>query len=423
MIVRMSKVEIVGPKSLLQEVLSFLQESGIFQIEPTTIGFIDVVTEEAIRYLLLDEKTLSERLFLESLRLKLDELFSYLPQIVVRKSYIEPLSVIDAVAKTVERHITDCKDLYQRRDVLQKEMAELSHYTIFLSTLESLLGGIKETPNLEFIGLTIKEPEAVEYLRGLISRLTDGRFELLTSTAEDGAIVGLITTEKAIAEKVKRALSDEHIPELSFPPSFSGLTFPEKITYLRKRISEGSSEIDAIDRKVEMFSRRWMPIYKRVREWMDERLSLIKATASVFETKMCFYVHGWMPSEDVEKLRNKLTVTFLGNVVLDEKKMLEEDLERVPVVLKNPSYFRPFELFTRLLPLPRYTSFDPTPFIGIFFPVFFGMILGDAGYGIILMITSLFMIKRFGEKRNIQDASKILLISSVYAIFFWYPLW
>ena len=42
----------------------------------------------------------------------------------------------------------------------------------------------------------------------------------------------------------------------------------------------------------------------------------------------------------------------------------------------------------RLLPTPRYTSIDPTPYVGIFFPLFFGMILGDAGYGLLLLLAA-----------------------------------
>jgi V/A-type H+-transporting ATPase subunit I len=418
MIVRMSKIEIVGPKGLLQGVLASLQESSVFQIEPTEAGFIESGAEEHIRSFLLDKETLSERLFLEDLRMKIDELFSYLPKISARKSYIEPVSIIDTVAKTIERHITDCRELYRKRESMQKEMKELNRYKIFLGTLESLLEGVSETANFEFIGITIKDPETVEPLRGLIFRLSRGRFELLTAAAEDGTLVGLITVERGISEKVKKSLSDEHIPELSFPPSFRGLTFTEKITFLRKRISEVSPGIEMIDREMEIFSHRWTPIYKRVMEWINERLSLLKATASVFETKMCFYIQGWMPSENVKELRGRLTDTSGGKVVLEEREMLEKDLEMVPVILRNPPFFRPFELFTKFLPLPRYTSYDPTPFMAIFFPVFFGMMLGDAGYGLVFLIVSLILTKRYGNKRNIQDAFRILLISSVYTIFF-----
>jgi V/A-type H+-transporting ATPase subunit I len=55
MIVKMSKVEIVGPKDLLQDVLSLLRDMGIFQIEPATVGFIEKGQEEYIRSLSLDE--------------------------------------------------------------------------------------------------------------------------------------------------------------------------------------------------------------------------------------------------------------------------------------------------------------------------------------------------------------------------------
>ncbi len=86
------------------------------------------------------------------------------------------------------------------------------------------------------------------------------------------------------------------------------------------------------------------------------------------------------------------------------------------MIRRNHSYFRPFELFSKVLPLPRYTSFDPTPFIAIFFPLFFGMILGDAGYGLVLLILALSLMKRFNARETIRDATKILLVCSLYSI-------
>lgn len=73
MIVRMSKVEIAGPKGLLQDVLSMLQESGIFQIEPTTLGFVKKLEERYIRPFLPDEQSLSERFFFEDLKNRIGE--------------------------------------------------------------------------------------------------------------------------------------------------------------------------------------------------------------------------------------------------------------------------------------------------------------------------------------------------------------
>ena len=322
------------------------------------------------------------------------------------------------IAKTIEKHIARFKELSEQRDALKKERSDLDHYTIFLGALSSLLESTKEAPDLDFIGLTIQEPAMVDRLREGISRITDWKYELLTDTAEDGTMVGLITVEKDMSDKVKKALSDERVPELIFPASFSGLTFTEKIAYVEKRITRVTIQIQSIDEEMVRFSQRWAPIYQRIKEWLDDRLSLLNTTACAFETRMCFFIKGWMPTEDVERLGNNLYQQFGEKVVLEEEEIREEDLERVPIILQNPAYFKPFELFTRLLPLPAYTSYDPTPFIGIFFPVFFGMILGDAGYGLLLALLSFILIKKFRHKIILRDGAKILLISSGYAIFF-----
>lgn len=418
MIVRMSKVEIVGAKDLLQDTLALLRELEIFQIEPATIGFVEKGQEEDVRSYLLDEKGLAERLFLQDLRVKIEELFSFLPQAPVRASYLQPLSVIDTIAKVLPGHLSAYKELFERKDALQKERTELNRYTIFLGALASLLDSTKETPDLDFIGLTIREPEMVGRLREAISRITDWKFELMTDTAEDGTLVGLITVEKEISDRVKKSLSDEHVPELTFPASFSGLTFPEKVAFVNRRIADVTSELKTIETGMELFAQRWRPIYEKVREWIDDRLSLLSATASVFETRMCFFINGWMPSAEAVRLKSALNKAFGPRVVLEEKEIHEEDLERVPIILRNPPYFKPFEVFTRLLPLPAYTSYDPTPFIGIFFPIFFGMILGDAGYGLVLAGLAYYLRKKFRKNVMARDGLKILMVASLYSMFF-----
>jgi V/A-type H+-transporting ATPase subunit I len=87
-------------------------------------------------------------------------------------------------------------------------------------------------------------------------------------------------------------------------------------------------------------------------------------------------------------------------------------------VLRNPAYLQPFELLVRLLPLPRYTSIDPTPFVAIFFPLFFGMILGDIGYGFILLLVTASAILFAKRRKIIRQAAEILLVSSIYTILF-----
>lgn len=418
MIVRMSKIEIVGAKGLLQEALAALRDLGVFQIEPVTAGFVEEGHEDDIRTFVLDKETLFERLFLEDLRKKIEDFISYVPGLPMRTCYLHPRAIIDTIAKTIVRHTVVARELSERRDALQKERTELGRYTAFFGTLASLVGSAAETPDLDFIGLTIREPEMAGRLREALSQITDWKFDLLTETADDGTLVGLITVEKGLSGKVKKTLSDEQVPELVFPASFEGLNFPEKVAYIRKRLAEVSLEIQRTDLERSLFAQRWTPIYRCVREWIDDRLSLLSATAATFETRMCFFINGWVAANDVDLVRKRLGPSFGEGVVVVEKEIHEEDLERVPIILRNPPYFKPFELFTGLLPLPAYTSYDPTPFIGIFFPLFFGMILGDAGYGLFLCIVAYALMRKFRRRSMVRDGAKILMVASLYSIFF-----
>lgn len=419
MIVRMSKVEIVGPKNLIEEVLDLLRSLGIFQVDPAAVGFVDAGHRKDFRSFMLDDQGVFERHFLETMLRKIIQWFSFIPTLQpVRTSYLEPRSIIDSISRTIDAHITQAKELCEKRDALGKERRELDHYSLFLGRLAGLVETMKDAPDLEFIGLTIREPDMIEQVRQAISRMTDWKFELLTDRAEDGTVVGLITVEKELSERVKKSLSDEHVPELTFPPAFGALGFPEKVDYVNRRIVQVSAEIDRTEQELSRLAGRWGPIYQSVRTWIEDRLSLLSATAAAFETRMCFFVHGWMPTGDVPALRKKLVQAAGPQVVVEEKEMREEDLEKVPIILKNPPYFKSFEVFTRMLPLPAYTSYDPTPFIALFFPIFFGMILGDAGYGLLLFAGGAFLKKKFRKQGIVRDGANVLLVASLYSVFF-----
>lgn len=418
MIVRISEVEIAGPRELLGGVISCLRNLGILQIEPEVTGLIGKEDEGHIRHFLPDKEMFSERSFLEDLSSRIDILFSYLPKMPARTSYIDPVSVLHAIAKTIDGHSALCRDLFEKKIALVKEKTALGRYRILLDAIVPLLGTREESPNIDFIGLAIKEAGMVERIRLLLSEITDRKFELLTETAEDGSLVGLIVIEKSMSERTRQCLNDKQLPELAFPPDFRDLNITGKSGYVKKRLSLISAEIEGVSAELERFALRWGPIYLRAKEGIEERLSLMGITACAFETRMCFLIYGWMPSSELEKVRKKIAQNFEGRVIIEEKEILEEHIDRVPIVLKNPPYFKPFELLIKYLPLPKYSSFDPTPFIGIFFPVFFGMILGDAGYGLILAGLSLIMVKRLHRKKELTDAFRILFISSVYSIFF-----
>lgn len=422
MIVRMAKIEVIGPKSLLDSVMGLIREMGLTQIEPSPCGFIEKEEERCITAFLPDEKTLRERFFLEDMLKRIKELLRVLPEIRPEKgmlSAIESGQFLEDISKVLSWSHTRAGELVAKKAGLKAEFEELKRYEEFLTAMASLLPHMKASPDVDFIGVTVKDAsEIMLHLRALLSRLTEDRFEITTEGLEDGTSACLISIPKAYSQAVRKALYSERVMELRLPEFLAEKPFPEAVEIYSRRLMDIQREVEEADNELMRISTRWRPTFGACMRWIEERLLLISATSYVFETKRTFIICGWMPDEYVETLRERLDSEFSKSVVLEKKEIREEDMGRVPVTLKNPAYFQPFELFTRLLPLPKYTSYDPTVFVGIFFPVFFGMIFGDAGYGLILIAVAVFLYLKYRARRVISDASKILFISSINSIFF-----
>lgn len=418
MIVRMSKLEIAGPRELLLEVLDVIRELGIFQPESEANCSVLRERHTAFHSFALDERIAAQRLLLEKIRRMTAEIIALLPAVKTRESWLDPLSMLDMVAAAAEKHLGWCREVTARREALRREREELEHYAVLLATIASLVGDVVgPSGGLEFIGVTLRDPSVVDGLRGLLARISDGEFSLTTTVAADGALIGLIAVPASRGERIKNALSEAHFPEFPVPVQFREVTLPERIRGVHERLESAQGAMMDIDRDLERFARQWLPLYRRIDLWLLERLALLRATTAVHETGMCFVIHGWVRADDTEGLTRLLGERFGNKVALEEQRIVEQDLERVPVALRNPPYLRPFELFTRMLPLPSYASWDPTPFIGIFFPLFFGMMLGDAGHGLVLVIAALLVLVRH-RQGTIGDAARILLISASYAVVF-----
>jgi V/A-type H+-transporting ATPase subunit I len=129
-------------------------------------------------------------------------------------------------------------------------------------------------------------------------------------------------------------------------------------------------------------------------------------------------ISGWVPAERRERLEAALQRAFAGAVTLVEHKIGEEEYGSVPVVLRNPGLLAPFELLLALLPPPRYGSIDPTPFLAASFPLFFGLMLGDVGYGAVALALALLARSRGWGGDSGGRAAAIAVAASLSAIAF-----
>jgi len=131
-----------------------------------------------------------------------ERLLELLPEVETRESYLSPSRAISSVAALVVKHLEAAEAQARRREALQAELAGLDRYLVFLSTVQSLAPHEAERAGLEYIGVEVRDPAALEQLTRVAGSVLLGA-EVRTARAADGSWFGLLTTEKELAEKLK----------------------------------------------------------------------------------------------------------------------------------------------------------------------------------------------------------------------------
>jgi V/A-type H+-transporting ATPase subunit I len=128
-------------------------------------------------------------------------------------------------------------------------------------------------------------------------------------------------------------------------------------------------------------------------------------------TEHAFIASGWIPKDKLKIFESKI-LDATGNKV--EIEALDTELEP-PTCLQNVKHTKPFEFLLNLYSLPKGNEIDPTFVMFITFPMFFGFMLGDVGYGIFLLIMSLFIGKKM---KVLQPLMPMIFLSSIFSIIF-----
>ncbi len=125
------------------------------------------------------------------------------------------------------------------------------------------------------------------------------------------------------------------------------------------------------------------------------QLAQLEVQTHLGQTDYTFVVEGWAPESRLEQIRAALRREVGEEVLLIELPLSAAEQEQAPVLFANPRLVTPFEPLLGLLALPRYGEFDPSPLMALFFPLFFGMILGDVAYGFVLLALMIYLRWRF----------------------------
>lgn len=150
-----------------------------------------------------------------------------------------------------------------------------------------------------------------------------------------------------------------------------------------------------------------LSLLERCEEYFDNLKDRVECSKNFIGSKNTVVISGWVPCE----LNNELTrvikeATGDNQYLIFEDVSEDEDLE-VPIKLKNNKFVSAFESITEMYSLPNYKGLDPTPWLAPFYLVFFGMMVADIGYGILVTLAAMLSLKMFKLEESSEKFAKL----------------
>lgn len=153
-----------------------------------------------------------------------------------------------------------------------------------------------------------------------------------------------------------------------------------------------------------------------VRELLEIEKERMSVAGNFSKTETATIIQGWVPKDEVSRVKQAVTRASEGLAHVETSNPGNPDGDP-PVLLRNPPVVRNFEALTRMFGLPGKGEIDPTPIITAAFVFFFGLMLTDVAYGLILLVVSVALLRGIGKvNKGIRDFSVILLCGSIVAI-------
>lgn len=386
MILPMVRARILGPRDELDATLGAVQDVGLLQLSPAQpVG--------AFRPVDPDARQLREARRLGALLRDLDALAAHAPaaRAIAPASVAGPPRTAEWVRR-FRRARRALDRLDTRRRALEEERAATARLVEFIRAFRGLLpaGNGTRTHGYHLV-LRGEDASVVPRLRDGLSRAIGDEFVLETAPLSTGELAAVLLVPPSDAPRVERLLSQAGVHELPMPEGSAGRTLGQLAPTLTARLEALDTELAALERERRERAADVGPALPVARAAIEDRLLDLAAREQAAATNRSFVLEGWIPEAGFPRLAELLATRFGGRVVVETVAREEWHGEAAPVVLTNPRLFRPFEVITRMVPLPAYGTIDPTPFVAVFFPMFFGLILGDIGYGLVLAALALWL--------------------------------
>lgn len=420
MLVPMARVEIIGPKNRFFEVVSLLHEQGTLHIEDLTkkIGTGEMPVEQ----MAVGVGRAGERERMEDLLIRVRAIIKalHLPgteidEVARQKEYLKlwklsSAELSDEVIKVIDEVEERTSTLAQSQSEIENEISLLARYEPILHKIQPLARQIVTTGSFDSVALLIERryKGLLEQLKEELDTITHKQCDIVSTDVDEDTTAAIVVFSRTYSEPVHKFLAMENVNQIRLPSDMQGLPFDQAYESIRERRGTLPEELKAVRLELEAMSAKWYLRLTTIRDVLTDKVDEIAAIPKFGQTEYAFIITGWVPLEDIKELRAGLAASFGQDVIVNQLEITEKDFEDTPVALRNPKALRPFEFILNARGIPRYGTMDATWMLFVFYPLFFGMIVGDIGYGLVMLGVVLWLRFRFKDNDNMQLATSIL---------------
>lgn len=410
-IVKMKKFNLFALKEDRKQLLEELQKFGY-------VNFIKTKVEKSQEYLNDIEISTKDDNYTEDLT-KLQWMIEYLEKFKVKEPVLTSLkkgplvcsfSELEAKAQSYN-YILD----YEKVNFLNKNLEEnLQNITNLNSKLKELNPWVTiNEPIKDFINLkktiAILGYISIRNIQKLKNDFKDLHFTYFEEISiSSNQVYLLILTNDKEKEKVFELLRLNAFTKVDL--RICG-TVKEEINSIEEKISKLEKENLDLKVKLSEFAKKILDM-KCLYEYY-QNLSLRNTVTSNFKsTEKINLIQGYIPCEKEQDFKKALNSVSSSRIYVEIEDVDKDDPD-IPIILKNNKISSLFESITEMYSLPRYNEIDPTFLLSIFYWVFFGMMVADFAYGLILFIGLVIALKMFKFSKSTKKMLKFFLALSV----------
>jgi len=420
----MKRLEIVCLRPRLADLVAFLQEEGVMHLED-----VPLAVENARGFLhrvRLTEEQRTEELLLEELDGILGEITPLLP----RKP--DPDEVAEAVATL---GACDARAWRKKARVWSRTLRSLIRRVANLrdnievvvndrKVLEALAGLIGDKPaylgrNAQAMLLEGNMTGVAHYLGKILDREVSSPCVYKYKRYGRHGYVAVVLYPDNAHDAVMRVLNAEGVTPLSLPDkALQEMPFPEMLSRLSALVEEQRHVLAESEVELEAFCKETGAELAAMRAAVSDALAQLRVVEHLAQSELVAVIHGWVPQDKVDPFENDLETRFGDDAVVSE--LAREDVEssRIPTLIRHSRFFEPFEVLLAAFKPPTYDSFDPTVLVGIFFVFFYGFILGDVAYGLVIFGLAYWLARRFRHSQMMHAAAVVAMYCGVSSMVF-----